>query len=153
VGSPTPDTYHVALKAFVCKDGKVLICFESPGEKWDLPGGRIAVGEFGTSLEDILKREVEEELGSDFAYRNNGPVAVFRFLRPEITALGKPEVRVFMIGFELQYLGGEITLSEEHSEYRWTTPREAAELLPDGQSDGMRAYIQFLEGGRKRVAY
>src|SRR3989338_3128985 len=121
MNSPTPETYHVAAKAFVRRKDEVLILMEAQtsGGKWDLPGGRIGVGEFGVPLEKILKREIHEELGPDFDYKNNGPVAIFRHLRTEITAENKPEVRILMIGFELEYLGGEITLSEEHSEYRW----------------------------------
>ncbi|MBI2055254.1 MAG: NUDIX domain-containing protein [Candidatus Sungbacteria bacterium] len=127
---------------------KVLVCKEDneTGE-WDLPGGRIAVGEFYTPLEVILEREIKEELGDEVKYKNNGPVAMFRYLRPEVTAQNKPEVRVFMIGFELEYLGGEIALSDEHNEYRWVSIDEAISLLPGGQKDGMQKYAQYLSKG------
>lgn len=144
--SPTPDTYHVAMKAFVRKDDKVLILMEADDVgKADLPGGRIAIGEFDVPLDDILAREIEEELGADVRYRNNGPVAIFRHRRPEITALGKPEVRVLMIGFELEYLGGEIKLSEEHTAYQWVPLAEAPSVLPGGQQEGMRKYLEHLK--------
>lgn len=151
--SPTPDTYHVAMKAFVRKGRDVLICRERVSGRWDLPGGRIGVGEFDMPLGDILKREIAEELGLEFRYKNNGPVAVFRHRRPEISAEGKPEVRVLMIGFELEYLGGKITLSDEHSDYRWIPTEEAAALLPGGQRDGMQKYREYLRRERRGLVY
>lgn len=151
--SPTPENYHIALKAFVRKVGDVLILDDAYGKKCDLPGGRIGVGEFEAPLEEILKREIAEELGPDFKYKNNGPVAFFRHRRPENTLEGKPEVRIFMIGFELEYLGGEIALSHEHSGWRWVPLAEAAKLLPAGQQNGAEKYISYLENENKKVIY
>ena len=76
----------------------------------------MAMGEFAVPFDEILERELREELGADFRYRSNGPVAIFRHRRPEIAALGEPEARIVMIGFEVEYLGGEIRLSDEHAE-------------------------------------
>lgn len=114
---------------------------------WDLPGGRIAIGEFDTPLLAVLSREIAEELGEAIKYQVNGPVAIFRHCRPEVTALNKPEVRVFMVGFEVLYLGGDIQLSDEHNEYRWVSIDEAIDLLPGGQKDGMRKYAEYLSKG------
>lgn len=151
--SPTPEGYHVALKAFIRKGGDVLILDDAHGKKCDLPGGRIGIGEFEVPLGEILRREIVEELGPDFKYKNNGPVAFFRHRRPENTLENKPEVRIFMIGFELEYLGGEITLSHEHSGWRWTPLDKAAKMLPAGQQNGMEKYLVYLESERKTVAY
>ena len=151
--SPEPETYHVATKAFIRKGDDVLLCLESLGKKWDLPGGRIGVGEFDVPLEEILKREIVEELGPNLKYKNNGPAAIFRHRRPEITSENKPEVRVLMIGFELEYLGGDIALSDEHSECRWVPVAEAANLLPGGQQDGIKKYIAYLGSARKTIVY
>lgn len=151
--STTPDTYHVSMKAFVRKGDEILICKDRLQQKLDLPGGRIAVGEFDTPLYGILKREIAEELGSNFRYQNNGPVAVFRHRRPEVTLEGKPEIRILMIGFEFEYLGGEVTLSDEHDEYRWVSLEEAVGHLPGGQRDGMRKYLEYIRSDRTQVIY
>lgn len=51
----------VATKVIIVKDGKVLMARDNKdADIWDLPGGRINVGE---NIEDGIKREVKEELG------------------------------------------------------------------------------------------
>lgn len=82
--SSRPDNYHVAVKTFIRKGDEILLCRDIADE-WDLSGGRIGIDEFDLSIESILKREIEEELGPDVQYRNNGIVCVFRHRRPEIT--------------------------------------------------------------------
>lgn len=58
----------VATKAIIVKDGKVLMARDSnDSDTWDLPGGRIHVGE---NIEDGVKREVKEELGVDVNFES-----------------------------------------------------------------------------------
>lgn len=49
-------------KALILKDGKVLVCRGIGDTDWDLPGGRLHVGE---DPQDGLKRELKEELGAE----------------------------------------------------------------------------------------
>lgn len=51
----------IPVKALIVKDGKVLI---TKDRRWELPGGRMNVGETPT---ETLHREVREELGVDVA--------------------------------------------------------------------------------------
>lgn len=58
-----PDTHfvgEVAQKAFIVKDGKVLMCRGKGFGDFDLPGGRIHKGE---TPKEGLHREIKEELG------------------------------------------------------------------------------------------
>lgn len=50
----------VAQKALIQKEGKVLISLDATQSNWDLPGGRIHVGE---NPKEGLAREIQEELG------------------------------------------------------------------------------------------
>src|SRR3989338_1632715 len=92
------DTYFVAVKVFLEKDGKLLILKDSFGD-WDLPGGRIKPDEFDVPLEQIIKRKMSEELGSDIKYTIGKPTVFMRHKRVE-QAPGNPTVRIFSIGYE-----------------------------------------------------
>jgi 8-oxo-dGTP pyrophosphatase MutT (NUDIX family) len=59
--------YQVSLKLLLWKGGNVLYLKDVDG-KWDLPGGRIDTIESKTPLENILAREVREELGKKLKY-------------------------------------------------------------------------------------
>ncbi|MFZ2803772.1 MAG: NUDIX hydrolase [Patescibacteria group bacterium] len=48
----------IPMKALIVQNGKVLVVFD---DKWELPGGRLHVGE---TPEDGLRREVMEELNT-----------------------------------------------------------------------------------------
>ena len=50
----------VAQKALLIKDGKILITRDSGDEEWELPGGRLDVGE---EPRTGMLREIREELG------------------------------------------------------------------------------------------
>lgn len=115
--------YQVSLKIFLKnREGKTLI-LESPDESffagsYDFPGGRIDENEHGVSLENILKREILEELG-DIKYQlKYKPVAVGRHQVPSKQSPGTI-VSILMLFFEAEYLEGEIKLSEEHTKFAW----------------------------------
>lgn len=147
----TPDTYHVATKAFIRKDDDICILVDAGSGTGDLPGGRIGVGEFDVPLDEVLRREIEEELGRDFRYRSHGPVALFRHRRE--ASPGQPVLNVYMIGFELEYTGGEIQLSDEHASYEWVSLDRALELLPGGQKEGLKKYFAYLEDPERKIQY
>ena len=57
----------VATKAIIAKDGKILMTRDNKDAAiWDLPGGRINVGE---NVDTGLKREIMEELGVDIRFK------------------------------------------------------------------------------------
>ena len=106
---------HVGMKAFVVRDGMLLIVREA-GEPhwWELPGGRIDEGEEVVTQEDVLRRELREELGVEFRCRIVRPIATWMRIGD-----GVRRHTTFLVGFECDEASGEITLSDEHCEYRW----------------------------------
>lgn len=93
----------------------------SPEKLWEIPGGRIDVGEEELPLQDILQREIAEELGTKVRVSIGRPCALWTRICP-----GVPNV--FLTGFQCDFVSGEITLSDEHLAYRWVTKEESLHL-------------------------
>lgn len=86
---------------------------------WDLPGGMVELGEDPTVA---VSREILEE--TNLKVNNLQPTFVYSELQKEIR-------HQIWIVYKGEYLGGDIKLCpEEHSEYKWVTPKDA-EALPD----------------------
>ena len=124
--------FYVGQKAFIEKDGKILI-LNDPTEGLDFPGGKIQEGE--TDLVEALRREVREETGLEIevgapfeAWRNVFP--------PHHRNAGK---EVYLVGFRCRYLSGTVKLSDEHDHFRWVN-KESYRELDDGSD-----YFKALE--------
>lgn len=120
------DKLFAAMKAFIVHEGKVLLLRESVTyedgtnlDKWIEPGGRVEPGE---NFRDGLVREIKEETGLEVDVTSPFYVDEWR-----------PKVR----GEQWQIIGTffvcrphaiEVVLGNDHEEYRWVTPEEAATL-------------------------
>lgn len=141
------DTYFVAVKVFLQKDGKFLVLKDNFGD-WDLPGGRIKPNEFETPLEDIVARKIREELGEVITYTLGKPIVFMRHERIEQTE-GSPTVRIFALGYEAQLTGGEVALSERHTELLWANPKtfKAEDYFTGGWLRGVQEYQRIKQKG------
>ncbi len=110
--------YYVAVKIFLSHGSKLLILKDEYGD-WDLPGGRLRESEFNTPLEEVVAREIKEEVGSKVIYKLGEPRVFMRHQRQEQTLKGKPQVKIFAIGYEAEYINGNIELSSEHTGFLW----------------------------------
>jgi len=105
--------FRIAIKAFIIKDGNVLLLQRSSKEVhkpgvWDIPGGRLESGE---DPHHGVQREVEEEIGIS-AVEILLPLDAHHFVRDDGQI-------ITMIIF-LCTVGDEaITLSEAHQHYQW----------------------------------
>tara|TARA_Y100000310_G_C20432573_1_gene692178 strand:+ start:169 stop:609 length:441 start_codon:yes stop_codon:yes gene_type:complete len=136
--------FQVSLKVLLRKDEKVLITTSSDGDL-DLPGGRVDVGEEGIPLEDIITREVREELGENVEFSLGSILFVNRLVR------NGGEQWVFHIIFDAEYISGDIKLSDEHINYKWVdrgsyeVSRE--DFLP-GDQDKYEAFKKYFDSLR-----
>jgi 8-oxo-dGTP diphosphatase len=118
---------------------------EADGAKhWELPGGRIEVGEEASPPVAVLQRELSEELGPSFEVAVERPIATW--IRPP-----EPPRRtdfVFLVGFLCRYRRGEIALSAEHVEFRWvaTTAECAAMDLAPGYAAALGQFWSAIAG-------
>ncbi len=140
------DQYFVAMKVLLRDGAKLLITHDIFGD-WDIPGGRIRASEFETSLEAVIKRKMREELGVGIKYHLRGPKVFFRVARIE-QALGE-EVHIFAVGFEAEYLGGEIKLGEHHDKMEWVDVKtfKPSDYFTGGWLKGINDYQAIVRQG------
>jgi len=129
--------FHVAMKAFLVRDDRLLMLREAFGPAlWELPGGRIDVGEEAVAHAEILRRELREELGPRFECDIGAPVTTWaRPIEPH-----RPHP-AFLVGLECANARGEIELSDEHTDLRWCTRAESVALpLAPGYADALEVF-------------
>lgn len=111
--------FFVGQKAFIEKDGKVLILID-PEMGVDLPGGKLQEGE--TDIAEALKREVMEETGMTIEVGK--PFVTWIYRIPTDTGHRSAGKLIFNIGYGCIYTSGDIRLSPEHSSYQWVRKEE-----------------------------
>ena len=115
---------QLAVSAAILRNGKVLLVrrARSPGKGfYSLPGGRV---EFGESLHQALRREVDEETG----------------LRIDIVGLaGWREVlpttgggHYVIMSFAARWRANEPVLNDEHDDFKWLAPSALGDLKVTG---------------------
>jgi hypothetical protein len=139
--------FQVAVKILLRHGDTLLITHDVFGE-WDLPGGRLLALEFGGDIRDVLARKMREELGECVQYGFSGPKVCFQVERIECDM--KQPVRIFGIGFEAEYLGGEIQLGPHHDRYIWANTKtfEPQKYFRHGWELGVSDYLEQLDFGR-----
>jgi 8-oxo-dGTP pyrophosphatase MutT (NUDIX family) len=136
--------FHVGIKAFVLNgQEELLLLRESSTGQWELPGGRIDVGEELQPQENVLRREFREELGPDVQVKV-GPLAL-TWVRER-----KPGDFVFLVGRLCRFESGVPTLSEEHDAWAWVAERELAGLdLAHGYREALAEFWRLPPAARK----
>ena len=127
-------SFFVGLKAFLGKDGKLLVLQDREGF-WELPGGKIKKSE---DVESAFRREVSEELGSQVQFSVQG--ILHSWIR-------KPDPNkdfvLFLVGLKCTYQQGEIVLSKEHKEFKWIDEDDIDDLqFENTYEDTVRYYFK-----------
>jgi len=117
--------YMVGTRGIAIHDDKILLLKwrKQTGELyWDLPGGRLDVGE---SPEEALRREISEELPGNTVASIDGLVDVA--LDHHLDG----DSPIIMINYRITLSSPSITISPEHTEFAWLTASELETLLTD----------------------
>lgn len=139
------DIFRMAVKAFIRNEkGEILILKEADeysdgtnSGKWQIPGGRIEPGE---SYDKALKREIKEE--TDLEIEIESPFTVGEW-RPKIRGQKFQIVAVFFISNKTS---GKVSLSEEHSDYKWIDPKNPPSLDFIGKvPERIDSYLENIE--------
>ena len=140
--------YQVSLKVIIKNTkGEILglraVDKGSMKGYFDLPGGRIDADEFYAPFEEIIKREIREEVGDVKYTLNNSPVALGRHLIPsQISSSGK-DINVIYIFFEAKYSKGEIVINDEHLGFKWIdiSKIKLEDYFDSGILEGIKMYL------------
>ncbi|QOZ75591.1 NUDIX hydrolase [Bradyrhizobium sp. CCBAU 53351] len=130
-----PTHPQLAVSAAIFRDGKVLLTrrARSPAKGfYSLPGGRV---EFGESLHQALKREVDEETGLDIAVAG---LAGWREVLPAAPGAG----HYLIMSFAARWVAREPSLNDELDDYRWISPSALASLTDLKLTGGLEEVIQ-----------
>lgn len=124
--------FHVGVKALILNDkNEILILKANPTElkggspaHWDLPGGRIKEG---SNIGDTLKKELEEELGTDDVdILDLFDAVMSNFKIPD----GNEKVGLLLLIYRCKlHKKDKFKLSFEHTEYKWANIAEVKDLL------------------------
>ncbi len=128
-GTRAIQTFEVSLKVALFHRERLLLLQESDTGYWELPGGRIDVGEERLPHAAILAREISEELGPAIRYalrpeavtwvRQRPTDGAFQFLCARLAEVSDPRLQ----------------LSAEHATFRWCVPEDWATLAFPPLSD------------------
>jgi 8-oxo-dGTP diphosphatase len=137
--------YFVAVKVFL-RDGDKLLLVHDVWNNWELPGGRIKPHEFKKSLTETVERKMREELGDDVKYSGLKPTGTFFQVERFEDIDSDTRVKIFAIGFEAQYDGGEIKLSDNHDELKWVDVKtfQPLELQDNDWMHGVEDYLKKI---------
>jgi ADP-ribose pyrophosphatase YjhB (NUDIX family) len=114
-----PEIQRIAMKAVIYNDNHEILILQEAGDsysdgvnegKWQLPGGRIEIGE---NWRDGLDREVLEETGLKVNIIK--PIFIGEW-HPVIKSIKTQIIAVFNI---CKYIDGAVKISQEHSDYKW----------------------------------
>jgi len=142
-----PHFFNVSLKLVLENEEGEILGMKCQNEGYlagyyDLPGGRINPDELQAPFEQIIDREVTEEVGSDVKYEiEPRPISISK--QPFFSqTLGRDNC-MFMVFFKAKYLSGEIEISEEHIGYKWLDLKKepAEKYFTGGFLDGIKGYL------------
>ncbi len=136
--------FEVSLKAFIVRDDKALFVREADSGYWELPGGRIDVGEEWLPHAAILDREIAEELGPDLNVAFGLATVTWTRQRPTDGAF------LFLVARIGRIVSGEPILSHEHCAMAWHTQASSAGLAfppASGYRDGIADLWRLAASG------
>lgn len=122
-------TSIVVIKAaLVNKNDEILFLKRSSENKtdvgkWEFPGGKLEKGQL---TNEVLIRELQEEVGVDIADRERNSLAHVYSQHAEVE--GYEDITIVTLTYMIRSEGEDITLSHEHDDYKWVSKENALEL-------------------------
>jgi len=144
------DFYQISLKLLLRNTEGEILALKAMDDGsyagfYDFPGGRIDTDEFETDFLEIVKREVEEEIGEGVSFEIKlKSVAIGRHFIPSSLNSLKKDIRVMYVFFEGEYIAGKIEISPEHTGYKWVDLKKEnlEEYFKSGILEGIKMYLK-----------
>lgn len=104
--------FEVCARAFVVKDGKILLCKRKEADYFFFPGGHI---DFSEKAEEALKREFQEEIGM--------AISSLKFIGANENYFNQngDEHHEFNLVFSGDIPDGEVKALEDYLEFQWVS--------------------------------
>lgn len=129
------DLFYLGIKAVIKNpDGQVLLL--KARDYWDLPGGRIQLGE---TQEQAVRREVTEETGLSVKDVSHHLGMCLSGARLD----GGKAGLIFSV-YACETASHDVAISDEHIAHEWLAPSKAADLLAGKFSPEICAAIANL---------
>ncbi len=145
---PERDFYQVSLKVLLENEKQETLLLKAVdygifAGYYDLPGGRIDVDEFTTPFEDIIRRELKEEIGNCDVSIDPHIVGYGRILSPASMTRLEKDKHILYLCFRGK-VRGEIHISDEHQGVRWVDLRkeDISRLFVSGILDCVRMSLE-----------
>ncbi|MFA6587998.1 MAG: NUDIX domain-containing protein [Patescibacteria group bacterium] len=139
--------FQVSLKVLLVNSrGKILILKAAKSGSfqgyYDLPGGRINVGEIKKPIAGLIRREIKEEVGEIKYELQPTPVAFGRHVIPAKFNSSKKPINVFYVFFIAKYKGEKIKISREHQGFKWVnlSKIKLEKYFKSGILEGVKKY-------------
>lgn len=115
---------ELIARAVIIRDDRILLAKQKTESNTFLPGGHIEAGEYA---EEALRRELQEELGSDSRVGRFVGVLEHKFTDKH----GREYEEINLI-FEVKLDSSKVEAKESHLEFKWVNPDEFGKenLLP-----------------------
>lgn len=130
----SPAAYPVSIKGVVVLDGRVLL-LKNEREEWELPGGRIELGE---TPEECIAREIAEETRLTV---ETGPI-----LDSWMYHIAVADKDVLIVTYGCHPVGDTVpVLSHEHKAITLAAPDQIPDLpMPDGYRRSITTWLDHL---------
>lgn len=125
---------QISIKGLLCRNNKILFLKTARVGRYELPGGRI---NFGESVEQAFKREIEEELGFE-------KIEMGKLINTWSFTSVREDTNYHFVIFDFEIFTNEskIKLSDEHTEYKWVGVKEFEKMdMREGYKEALRKYF------------
>ena len=124
------DMWGLTVRGICELNGKILLLklrskSGHDANRWEIPGGKVKKCEF---FDEALRREFLEETGLEITIES-----LFNVIQNNYTACKTNEqVKSIQLIMKVTAKSDEVTISDEHDDYKWFTKEEVKELYEKG---------------------